>query len=95
MAFPNKHYFSVDLSKFPKSVGGADRNDEVFLPVDKPSGYITSTMGRKDLRAKLQKSGLMIELLFSRWNNSSIKKISFDHTYACVHKFLDARSMMF
>ena len=51
MAFPNKHYFSVDLSKFPKSVGGADRNDEVFLPVDKPSGYITSTMGRKDLRA--------------------------------------------
>jgi len=53
MAFPNKHYFSVDLSKFPKSVGGADRNDEVFLPVDKPSGYITSTMGRKDLRAKL------------------------------------------
>ena len=43
----------MDLSKFPKSVGGADRNDEVFLPVDKPSGYITSTMGRKDLRAKL------------------------------------------
>ena len=53
MAFPNKHYFNVDLSKFPKSVGGCTGNNEVFMPVDKPSGYITSTLGRKDLLSKL------------------------------------------
>ena len=53
MALPNKHYFSVDLSKFPKSVGGSTNNNEVFMPVDKPAGYITSTLGRKDLKSKL------------------------------------------
>jgi len=53
MAFPNRHYFNVDLSKFPKSVGGCTGNNEVFMPVDKPSGYITSTLGRKDLLSKL------------------------------------------
>ena len=53
MAFPNVHYFNVDLSKFPKSVGGCTGNNEVFQPVDKPSGYITLTLGRKDLLSKI------------------------------------------
>ncbi len=53
MAMPNKHYFNVDLSKFPKAVGGCTGNDEVFMPVDKPSGYITATLGQKDLKSKL------------------------------------------
>lgn len=52
VTMPNKHYFNVDLSKF-QSVG-AKVNNEVFLPVDKPSGNITGTLGRKDLtKAKL------------------------------------------
>jgi urate oxidase len=53
MAMPNRHYFNVDLSKFPKSVGGCTDNNEVFLPVDKPSGYITATLGQNDLKANL------------------------------------------
>ncbi|XP_043224722.1 uricase-like [Amphibalanus amphitrite] len=44
MVMPNKHYFSVDLSKFPR-VGSAS-NDEVFLPVDKPSGNIRCVLAR-------------------------------------------------
>ena len=51
MAMPNKHYFSVDLSKFPRV--GRQCNDEVFLPVDKPSGMIKATLQRKDIRSKL------------------------------------------
>uniref|UniRef100_A0A0K2TBG6 Uricase n=1 Tax=Lepeophtheirus salmonis TaxID=72036 RepID=A0A0K2TBG6_LEPSM len=50
MKMPNKHYFSIDLSKFPESVGGAESNYDVFLPVDKPSGIIEATVGRKDLK---------------------------------------------
>jgi len=53
IAMPNKHYFTVDLTKFPNSVGGSKNNDEVFLPVDKPAGYIQATLGRKDLKSKL------------------------------------------
>ena len=53
IAMPNKHYFNVDLSKFPNSVGGCNDNNEVFLPVDKPSGYIQATLGRKDFKSKL------------------------------------------
>ena len=53
MAFPNKHYFSVDLSNFPKSVGGSEHNEEVYLPLDKPAGYIESTIGRKNLKSKM------------------------------------------
>ena len=44
MVMPNKHYFSVDLSKFPR-VGSAT-NDEVFQPVDKPSGNIRCILAR-------------------------------------------------
>ena len=53
VAMPNKHYFNVDLSKFPRSVGGCPDNNEVFMPVDKPSGYIQAVLGQKDLKSKL------------------------------------------
>lgn len=52
VTMPNKHYFNIDLSKFQNV--GTKVNNEVFLPVDKPSGTITGTLGRKDLvKAKL------------------------------------------
>ena len=43
MALPNRHYFGVDLSKFPV---GVTSNDAVFLPVDKPSGNIRAALTR-------------------------------------------------
>ena len=51
MRMPNKHYFDLNLSKFPKLVDG--ENKEVYLPVDKPSGIIYAQLHRKDLTAKL------------------------------------------
>lgn len=48
MKMPNKHYYSIDLSKFPASVGGCKDNNEVFLPVDAPSGVIELTLKRKE-----------------------------------------------
>ncbi|XP_059618145.1 uricase [Phlebotomus argentipes] len=51
MEMPNKHYFTVDLSKFPKVVQG--ENEEVFLPVDKPSGIIYAQLDRRDIMSKL------------------------------------------
>ncbi|GLV42504.1 Urate oxidase [Carabus blaptoides fortunei] len=53
MTMPNKHYFSVDMSKFPKSVLEDNENKEVYLPVDKPSGIIYAELLRKDITAKL------------------------------------------
>ncbi len=57
MAMPNKHYFNVDLSKFPRSVGGTGgakcTNDEVFMPVDKPSGMIIAKLARNEIGSKL------------------------------------------
>lgn len=53
MTMPNKHYFNIDMSKF-ETITGGKYNNEVFLPVDKPSGVISGTLGRKDLtKAKL------------------------------------------
>ncbi|KAK3869907.1 hypothetical protein Pcinc_024821 [Petrolisthes cinctipes] len=52
VSMPNKHYYPVDLSKFE----GMENieNNEVFLPVDKPSGNITGTLGRSHIiKAKL------------------------------------------
>lgn len=51
MEMPNKHYFTVDMSKFPKVVEGD--NQEVFLPVDKPAGCIYAQLDRKNLKSKL------------------------------------------
>jgi urate oxidase len=53
MSMPNKHYFPLDLSKFPQSVVKG-QNKEVYEPVDKPSGIIHATLQRKEQpRAKL------------------------------------------
>jgi urate oxidase len=53
MSMPNKHYFPLDLSKFPQSVVKG-QNKEVYEPVDKPSGIIHATLQRKgQTRAKL------------------------------------------
>ena len=38
---------------FFQSVGGSTENDEVFMPVDKPSGYIEATLRRKDMKYEL------------------------------------------
>ncbi|XP_043270953.1 uricase [Venturia canescens] len=51
MRMPNKHYYDLDLSKFPKLVEG--ENKEVYLPVDKPSGIIYAQLHRKDVSSKL------------------------------------------
>lgn len=55
MTMPNKHYFPVDLTKFPKSVLEDHHGDnkEVYLPIDKPSGIIYAELVRKDFQAKL------------------------------------------
>nr|CAD7432478.1 unnamed protein product [Timema monikensis] len=50
MHMPNKHYFTLDLSKFPSLVKG--ENKEVYQPVDKPSGIIHAILERKS-RSKL------------------------------------------
>ncbi|XP_051529237.1 uricase [Myxocyprinus asiaticus] len=44
---PNQHYFLIDMTKM-----GLSNKDEVYLPLDNPSGNITGTVGRKP-RAKL------------------------------------------
>ena len=46
MAMPNKHYFTLDLSKFPPSLVKGE-NKEVYEPVDKPSGIIHAMLERK------------------------------------------------
>nr|XP_061832129.1 uricase-like [Nerophis lumbriciformis] len=44
---PNQHYFTIDMSKM-----GLENKDEVFLPLDNPSGNITGTV-RRTPQAKL------------------------------------------
>lgn len=51
MQMPNKHYFTIDLSKFPSLVGG--ENKEVYQPIDKPSGIIHAMLERKQTKARL------------------------------------------
>ena len=46
MVLPNKHYIAVDLSRFPRHLGGGEDNNEVFLPAEKPFGNIELTMGK-------------------------------------------------
>lgn len=54
MEMPNVHYFGFDFSKFKRIPGLLDKTGgEVYNPVDKPSGHITSTLARQDLRAKM------------------------------------------
>jgi urate oxidase len=42
LTMPNKHALLVDLSPF-----GLDNPNEVFLPIDEPSGYIEGTLRRR------------------------------------------------
>lgn len=42
LVMPNKHALLVDLSPF-----GLDNPNEVFLPIDEPSGYIEATLARR------------------------------------------------
>jgi len=53
MSMPNRHYFPVDFSKFPINGLQGEGAGQVMLPVDKPSGLITSTLSRGQLKAKL------------------------------------------
>ncbi|XP_075038099.1 uricase-like isoform X2 [Mixophyes fleayi] len=44
IALPNKHYFTIDMSKF-----GLTNQDEILLPSDKPYGNITGSVRRRPL----------------------------------------------
>ena len=53
MTMPNKHYFTLDLSKFPQNIVQGE-NKDVYEPVDKPSGIIHAMLERKQqVMAKL------------------------------------------
>ncbi len=41
LVMPNKHCLLVDLSKF-----GMDNPNQVFQPIDEPSGYIEALVSR-------------------------------------------------
>lgn len=41
LAMPNKHCLLVDLSRF-----GLDNPNQIFVPIDEPSGYIEARIGR-------------------------------------------------
>ncbi|XP_014286512.1 uricase [Halyomorpha halys] len=49
MDMPNKHYFDMDLSAFPKNMVGVGVNKNVFLPTDKPSGFIHAALERQGI----------------------------------------------
>jgi len=53
MQMPNKHYLTVDMSKFPPSVLENNENKEVYHPIDKPSGIIYAELLRKNTSSKL------------------------------------------
>jgi len=45
---PNRHYFGIDFSVFPIEEVQGQGAGEVLLPVDKPAGFITSTLTRSE-----------------------------------------------
>ena len=53
LEMPNKHYFSVDLSVFPTELFNQDLHNDVYLPADKPSGYIFAELYRKQIQSNL------------------------------------------
>jgi len=54
IAMPNVHYFGFDFSKFKKMPELTGKcSGEVYNPVDKPSGQITSTLARDNIKSKL------------------------------------------
>lgn len=46
MTLPNKHYVNVDFSSFKNLV--KDNEQNVYLPLDKPSGVIYAKLERKN-----------------------------------------------
>jgi len=54
ISMPNVHYFGFDFSKFPRIPGLDGKcSGDVYHPVDKPSGQITSTLTRGMITSKL------------------------------------------
>jgi len=53
ISMPNRHYFPVDFSKFPLPGITGKGAGQVLLPVDKPSGMITSKLARSEIMSKL------------------------------------------
>lgn len=53
MSMPNRHYFPVDFTKFPIPGITGKGAGQVLLPVDKPSGMITSKLARSQIMSKL------------------------------------------
>lgn len=48
MQMPNKHYNTLDLSKFTATIKGGSENEEVYQPVDKPAGIIHAQLERSN-----------------------------------------------
>ncbi|XP_052790382.1 uricase-like [Mya arenaria] len=46
ITLPNKHYFDVDFSRFPKLEFSGCENNQVYMAVDKPSGNIHAQIRR-------------------------------------------------
>jgi len=53
ISMPNRHYFPVDFSKFPIPEVNGPGAGQVLLPVDKPSGMITSSLARSTIKSRL------------------------------------------
>jgi len=54
ISMPNVHNFGFDFSKFPRIPGLEGKGSgDVYHPVDKPSGQITSTLARGMITSKL------------------------------------------
>jgi len=54
ISMPNVHYFGFDFSKFARIPGLSGKcSGDVYNPVDKPSGQITSTLHRGMVQSKL------------------------------------------
>ncbi|CAD7079326.1 unnamed protein product [Hermetia illucens] len=51
MQMPNKHYFDFDTKPFKNVIPGDTNN--VFIPVDKPSGIIYAQLDRSGLKSRL------------------------------------------
>ncbi|XP_052129921.1 uricase [Frankliniella occidentalis] len=48
MQMPNKHYNSLDLSKFQSTIKGGFEHHEVYQPTDKPAGIIHAQLERSN-----------------------------------------------
>ncbi|XP_023349409.1 uricase isoform X2 [Eurytemora carolleeae] len=53
ISMPNRHYFPVDFTRFNIPEVQGEGAGQVLMPVDKPSGMITSNLARSALTSKL------------------------------------------